>query len=105
MGWPDQLIPYEFTIEHLPGSKIVFVDCMLREPQEEATTISTYDEQFIAVKLVGNQTKGKNPKNTAFAERHETFCLNTNTLNTGDKICSEFRLRNRRILKAVIMTE
>ena len=105
MGWPGQLIPYEFAIEHLPGSKIVLVDRMLLEPQEEATKISTYDEQIIDVKLVGNQTKRKNPKNTELAERHEAFYLKTNTLNTGDKIFSEIRLRNRRILKAVIMTE
>ena len=49
--WVDKLLPFDFTIDHLPGSKMGLVDYILREPQQKAVNISTYDEQFIVAKL------------------------------------------------------
>ena len=49
--WVDRLLPFDFSIDHLPGSKIGLVDYISREPQQKAINISTYDEQFIVAKL------------------------------------------------------
>ena len=49
--WVDRLLPFDLTIDHLPGSKIGLVDYISRDPQQEAVNISAYDEQFIVAKL------------------------------------------------------
>ena len=47
----DKLSPFDFSIDHLLGSKMGLVAYTLREPQQKAVNISTYDEQFIVAKL------------------------------------------------------
>ena len=49
--WADRLLPFDLSINHLPGSKMGLVDYISREPQQKAVYISTYDEQFIIAKL------------------------------------------------------
>ena len=49
--WVDRLQPFDFTIDHLPGSKMGLVDYISRDQQEKAVNISAYDEQFIVAKL------------------------------------------------------
>ena len=49
--WDDRLLPFDFTIDHLPGSKMGLVDYVSRDPQQKAVNISAYDEQFIVAKL------------------------------------------------------
>ena len=49
--WVDRLLPFDFTIDHLPGSKMGLVDYISREPQQKAVNVSAYDEQFIVAKL------------------------------------------------------
>ena len=48
--WVDRLLPFDFSIDHLPGSKMGLVDYISRDPQQKAVNISTYDEQFIVAK-------------------------------------------------------
>ena len=47
----DRLLPFDFTIDHLPGSKMGHVDYISRDPQQKAVNISAYEEQFIVAKL------------------------------------------------------
>ena len=47
----DRLLHFDFTIDHLPGSKMGLIDYISRHPQQKAVNISTYDEQFIVAKL------------------------------------------------------
>ena len=49
--WVDRLLPFDFSIDHLPVSKIGFVDYISSEPQQVAVNKSTYDEQSIVAKL------------------------------------------------------
>ena len=49
--WVDRLLPFDFTIDHLPGSKMGLVDYISRDPQQKAVNISAYDKQFIVAKL------------------------------------------------------
>ena len=49
--WVDRLLPFDFTIDHLLGSKMGLVDYIFRDPQQKAVDISAYDEQFIVAKL------------------------------------------------------
>ena len=45
--WIDRLLPYNFTIEHMPGAKMGLVDYVSRIPYARAKQISTYDEHFV----------------------------------------------------------
>ena len=49
--WVDRLLPFDFTIDHLPGLKMGLIDYISRDPQQKAVNISAYDEQFIVAKL------------------------------------------------------
>ena len=49
--WVDRILPFDFTIDHLPGSKMGSVDYISREPQQKAVNTSTYHDQFIVAKL------------------------------------------------------
>ena len=49
--WVDRLLLFDFSIDHLPGSKMGLVDYISRDPQQKAVNISAYDEQFIVAKL------------------------------------------------------
>ena len=49
--WVDRLLPFGFSTDHLPGSKMGLVDYISRDPQQKAVNISAYDEQFIVAKL------------------------------------------------------
>ena len=49
--WVDRLLPFDFTIDHLPGSKMGLVDYISCDPQQKAVNKSAYDEQFIVAKL------------------------------------------------------
>ena len=49
--WVDRLLPFDFSIDHLPGSKMGLVDYISRDPQQKAVNISAYDEQLIVAKL------------------------------------------------------
>ena len=45
--WVDKLLPFDFDINHKPGSKMGIVDYLSRHPTEKATPVSHYDEQFV----------------------------------------------------------
>ena len=66
----NRLLPFDFSIDHLPGSKMGLVDYVLCELQQEAVNISylwwTYDEQIKVAKL------------EAFKRRAKCFILNSN---------------------------
>ena len=47
----DRLLPYNFTIEHMPGAKMGLVDYISRNPFTRATKISTYDEHFVVATI------------------------------------------------------
>ena len=47
----DGLLSFDFTIDHLPGSKKGHVDYIFRDPQLKAVNISVFDEQFIVAEL------------------------------------------------------
>ena len=49
--WADRLLPFDFSIDHLPGSKVRLVDYISRDPQQKVVNISAYDKQFIVTKL------------------------------------------------------
>ena len=49
--WIDRLLPYNFTIEHMPGAKMGLVDCISRNPLARAKKISTYDEHFVVATI------------------------------------------------------
>ena len=57
--WIDRLLPYNFTIEHMPGAKMGHVDYISRNPHARAKKISTYDEHFVVatISIIRNSMK------------------------------------------------
>ena len=98
--WVDRLLPFEFSIDHLPGTKMGLLDYISRDPHQQAANISTYDEQFIVAKLdIIKRSATKrfllNAKNYVdFAARNQsTNCVATNP-NSTNNLCSDFAPRN-----------
>ena len=97
--WVDRLLPFNFSIDHLPGSKMGLVDYMSQDPQQKSVNISAYDEQFIVAKLDVIKRGAKrfllNSENYVdFAARNPLIKRASNNLNSSNKLCSEFALRN-----------
>ena len=97
--WVDRLLPFDFTIDHLPGSKMGLVDYISRDPQRKAVNISAYNEQFIIAKLDVIKRSAKrfllNAENYVdFAARNPLTKQASNTPNSTNKLCSEFAPRN-----------
>ena len=97
--WVDRLLPFDFSIDHLPGSKIGLVDYISRDPQHKAVNISTYDEQFLVAKLDVIKRGAKhfllNAENYVdFAARNPLTKRASNNPNSSNKLCSEFAPRN-----------
>ena len=98
--WVDRLLPFDFLIDHLPGSNMGLVDYISREPQQKAVNISFYDKQFIVAKLDAIK---RSAKRFLLNAEHYTNCAVRNPLikpasnnpHSSDKICSEFKPRNR----------
>ena len=49
--WIGRLLPYNFTIEQMPGAKMGLVDYISRNPFARAKKISTYDENFVVATI------------------------------------------------------
>ena len=45
--WADKLLPFDFTVEHLPGKDMGFVDYLSRHPSGESVPVSLDDEKFV----------------------------------------------------------
>ena len=49
--WCDRLIPFTFTSEHIPESKMGMADYMSQNPDQIASPASTYDADFIIAQI------------------------------------------------------
>ena len=97
--WVDRLLPFDFTIDHLPGSEMGLVDYISRDPQQKVVNISAYDEQFIVAKMDVIQRSVKrfllNAENYIdFAAQNPLLKQASTTPNSTNKLCSEFAPRN-----------
>ena len=96
--WVDRLLPFDFSIDHLPGSKMGLVDYISRDPQQQAANISAYDEQFIyKLDVIKRSSKrfllnAENYVNSA--ARNPLTKSVINNPNSTNKSCSEFGPRN-----------
>ena len=93
--WVERLLPFDFSIDHLPGSKMGLVDYISRDLQQKAVNISAYDEQFIVAKLDVIKRGAKRFLLNAeiyvnFAARNPLTKQASNKSNSSNKLCSEF---------------
>ena len=93
--WVERLLQFDFSIDHLPGSKKGLVDYISRNLQQKAVNISAYDEQFIVAKLDVIKRGAKrfllNAENYVnFAARNPLTKQASNKSNSSNKLCSEF---------------
>ena len=49
--WIDRLLPFNFIIEHIPGTRKVLVDYILRKPNQKAKSVTQYDEEFMVATI------------------------------------------------------
>ena len=49
--WIDRLLPFDFNIEHIPGTRMGLVDYVSRQPNQKAKSITQYDEEFIVATI------------------------------------------------------
>ena len=97
--WVDRLLPFDFSIDHLPGTKMGLVDYISRDPHQQAVNISAYDEQFIVAKLDVIKRSAKrlllNAENYVdFAARNPPTKSVINNPNSINNLCSELAPRN-----------
>ena len=97
--WVDTLLPFDFTINHLRGSKMGIVDYISRDPQQKAVNISAYGEQFIVAKLDVIKRGAKrflsNSENyTDFATQNPLIKQVSNTPHSNNNLCSELAQLN-----------
>ena len=102
----DRLLPYNFTIEQMPGAKMGLVDYISRNPFARAKKVSTYDEHFVVATIskIRNSMKSliKNKQNAlqklnSILKLHspsfplkQPFAPQMHTpLNTNSQICSK----------------
>ena len=45
--WADKILPFDFTVEHLPEKDMGFVDYIFRHPSNEPVPVSLDDEKFV----------------------------------------------------------
>ena len=49
--WVDRLLPFDFNIEHIPGTRMGLVDNISRQPNQKAKSITQYDEEFMVATI------------------------------------------------------
>ena len=49
--WIDRLLPFDFNIEHIPGTRMGLIDYILRQPNQRAKSITQYDEEFMVATI------------------------------------------------------
>ena len=49
--WVDRLLPFNFNIEHIPGTRMSLVDYIPCQPNQKAKSITQYDEEFMVAML------------------------------------------------------
>ena len=45
--WVDRLLPFDFSIDHLPGTQMGLVDYISRDPHQQAVNISAYESNLL----------------------------------------------------------
>ena len=49
--WIDRLLPFDFNIENIPGTRMGLVDYVSRQPNQKAKSITQYDEEFLVATI------------------------------------------------------
>ena len=110
--WADKLLPFDFTVEHLPGKDMGFVDYISRHPSGEPVPVSLDDEKFVIASvnqistLLGfdqlmprnSWSQIRNKFSQHFLAHDVTFC-NTIGQSTDHMTCQEIE-REKQIANA-----
>ena len=81
--WVDRLLPFDFNIEHIPGTKMGLVDYVSRQPNQQAKVTNKYDEEFAvatitricdAIAAIYVNTTPQNCQSQHFSSVNQTHC-------------------------------
>ena len=73
--WVDRLLPYQFSIEHLPGAKMGLVDYISRNPYQPAKSVSKNDVEFLVATLSSIHSDAQLPQ-----QKHNVLAHSLNKL-------------------------
>ena len=73
--WVDRLLPYQFTITHIPGRDMSIVDYLSREPNGEPWPESELDERFV-VTSIESFHKALDCLSSRFSEINQNSAIN-----------------------------
>ena len=49
--WTDRLLPFDFNIEHILGTRMGLIEYISRQPNQKAKSITQYDEEFMVATI------------------------------------------------------
>ena len=73
--WVDRLLPYQFTITHIPGRDMGIVDYLSREPNGEPWPESELDEKFVVTSIESFHT-ALDCLSSRFSETNQNSAIN-----------------------------
>ena len=76
--WIDRLLPFDFNIENIPGTRMGLVDYISRQPHQKAKTITQYDEEF----MVATVSRIREAITSFFCHPHKIPFHKRHTTNT-----------------------
>ena len=92
--WVDKLLPYTFTIKHLPGKDMGFTDYLSRNPHQRPPPISPDDELFVINRirvftftLLNEERKHKisSNQNAPFGQTHKSHDVISHSQHAQNK--------------------
>ena len=76
--WIDRLLPFDFNIEHIPGTRMGLVDYISRQLNQRAKSITHYDEEF----MVATISRSRDAITSFFCHPHKTPFHKQHTTST-----------------------
>ena len=79
--WIDRLLPFEFIIEHIPGTRMGLVDYISRQPNQKAKSVTQHDEEF----MVATISRIRDAITSLFSHSNK-IPFHTRPINSKDKL-------------------
>ena len=92
----DRFLPFDFNIEHIPGTRMRLVDYISRQPNRKAKGIIQYDEEF----MVATISRIRDAIASFFCHPHEIPFHKQHTTNTHKLKVNKTRVHSCKLAKS-----
>ena len=93
--WIDRLLPFDFNIEHVPGTRMGLVDYISRQPNQKAKSITQYDEEFMGATI----SRIRDAITSFFYHPHKIPFHKRHTTNTHKLQVNKTSVHSRKLAK------